>query len=92
MARNGLTSDPPDSLSPMTPKPRDRYWSVPCAKWRYRDRDTAYEALDQALANPDRSTTTRETTAYPCETCRGWHLTSKTRGGFRRKGGRGGRV
>lgn len=46
----------------------------PTGKFRYRDRIAAQLALATIdTTGPKR----RETRAYPCPACRGWHLTSQ---------------
>lgn len=51
--------------------------TCPSGKRRYRDRIGAQLAL--AIIRHRRNSRRRETRAYPCPTCSGWHLTSKTR-------------
>ncbi|WP_369214991.1 hypothetical protein [Streptomyces flavofungini] len=53
------------------PRPAD----CPTGKLRYRDRIGAQYAL--AVLRNRTSWRRRETRAYHCATCRGWHLTSK---------------
>lgn len=49
--------------------------TCPSGKRRYRDRIGAQLAL--AVIRHRRTSRRRETRAYRCATCHGWHLTSK---------------
>ncbi len=50
--------------------------TCPSGKRRYRDRIGAQLAL--AVIRRRDSRQRRETRAYPCPDCRGWHLTSRS--------------
>ena len=50
--------------------------SCPSGKRRYRDHIGAQFAL--AVIRHRRTDRRRETRAYPCPICHGWHLTSRT--------------